>query len=1560
MLAFATSIAWAEDRTISENYKLTSNEIVDGVLTVEKDVTVDLNGHRLTVQGLAGEGAITGDPDFVSSDLTSPDTREPYHVTWVTKFSTGNDVEQGSLRDGTTTPRNLFNDSALEAETNDNDKRILVKSENLPLAVTYDFGAGEQRNVTKYRLYMTRNKYYNRGPKEWKFEGSDDKKIWDRLDFKSDIVWSAYNAISNPYKEYEITNETSYRYYRIVFISSSDTSYLELNQLEYFDTCVQPVLHISVPDGVPAQNSSIAITGKVKVVKDGEGEFVEAKEGQTYEGGTVISEGAYALEKSASLDWSTITLGTDLEKPVSLRISEDAVLSNIPDNMIVGSTNVNAIVYKETDSWSINGSLFLNYSGASTNKFYHNGGEISVGRLALPRTGSGEFNMNGGKATVGSDGVVFGSSSVGGYALLSLNGGEFSTPFVKYHNGTQGKATVRFNGGILKITESGSLARGDNNPSGGNFSGIDTLKRFLFFTVAKGGGTINIANNDVTMPLAISEDPESTGGGMKFIGGGSITLGATPSYTGGTIIEAGTVLKFSKSTKSALFNLPENVKLKVEIPAAGAVGGQAVMELLDDGEFTQEDMAKVEITGADAGRYTLSLTEDLKKIVIIDASAGEYVWKGGASGASWKTPGNWLKGSVAGDWYDSTQAVFEGNGDSVSVDAPVTAASVAFRADAIISGPAVLSVAEVSVSEGVSAVISAPTAGPLTKTGLGSLKISSDRSDYTTLSEGTLVLDGEATLDWSKFTFGTVQEKPVVLRVGESATLANITAGANGWELGNVQNVTSTVHKDGGEWNLEGKFALGAPGALARFIHEGGTMTTGSRFAIGDSNGAGYFEINGGTVSVTGDADTTRPLIGVTSEGEMVVKNGGKFEILKNSLYVGINANSKGVLTIDNGGNVEVSKDLIYNLNNANSEGKVYLKSGGTISVCQMYRNNDGGATFNFDGGTLVAKSENNKLFSKAEGTGEVAVTISGNGGTIDNGNNSVEIANTITGNGGLTLIGSGTTIISTDQTYKGCTTVSSGTTLLVPGTTSVAFSGPIALKAGSKLNLASYTSGVTPLSAEALTLPEDGTVDLTLNGGAFKKGVYIICSAPGVSKAYGEKFAFTTTDNLSSEWSVDDNRLLLTVGSDFGNFWTGLTGDGKMSSNGNWADGTAPVNGEEVDFSGITVSTTIDADIANVTFGTVTMGSGAVIFTNVNMKAKFSDTSKVAVAPNSTVTLDGNLEFRTNVESYVCRYIFEGGKFVVTGNIIATTSQTGDLFPHLAKITPGSICANGLVNNASRDDVFCLVQKDSDYGANWQIGEGGISGSKRFIRGHSGGGGGGRVTITATADFTVSADIVQFSKLTLIPNGHKITLGTDVARHEGGILGGRYDRANGLTTISGPGKVLLNYNVTNLTDNSNSRKNAFTVADGGTLAIVPGASNTFSTDNNGMLTVKDGATLEFAQSGEISLGGALTLENNAILKFNFTDRATAPVLALPSDKTVAFSGGSPVNIAVKVSGVWPRCGEYSLTTCGGFAAEGVRVLPASGEKMIQDISINESGNIVLRVKPMGTKLVIR
>ena len=917
--------------------------------------------------------------------------------------------------------------------------------------------------------------------------------------------------------------------------------------------------------------------------------------------------------------------------------------------------------------------------------------------------------------------------------------------------------------------------------------------------------------------------------------------------------------------------------------------------------------------------------------------AGNYTWRG--TETNWGDADAWTFDNAAATWADGNNAIFSTANATATLAANVAANSLALNANATVGGASTLTVPVVLVASGVSATISAPTDGALTKTGAGTLTLSQNRSAATTLAEGTLALSGAASLDWSTFTFGTDPAKPVRLDFGPTATLSGIGASA-ACKIGSVANVTSTVHKAGGNWTFH-DFVLGnASGAVATFLNEGGDLTAADYFRIGD-NGMATFVVSGGTVG-SSSSSSQRVFVGYTGEGTLVVTNGGVLSA-NQSLFVARSAN--GTINVSDGGRVHAGADLVFNYGNAAGNGVVNLGSGGVVEAKRAYRGNAGSSTFNFDGGTFRRLAAGD-FFAANNDAAAIDVTVSANGGTLDNNGFAVGLPRTMTGAGGITLIGSGKTTVSADQFYLGTTTVSNGTTLAVSG--GVAFAGPVAFEAGASFDIASATPGVASLAASSLAFPASGTVPLTFNGGAFVEGVYTVCSAPGLTTADGEKFALST-GGLEYGWSLANSALLLTVGHVDPNAWTGLAGDGRMSTPGNWAGNAVPAAGADIDLSGISADTTLIAD-AGRTFGAVTMGTGVVTFTNSFATASFSDTSKVAVGADSTVTLVGDLVFATNVTACVCYSIAAGGMFAVTGDIIASAEHTGYVIPCIGQDSiPGTISCKGIVNNCgSSGDRFYLVRGKSNTLANWLVGEDGISGAKRFLIGNYNN---SHANISAKTNFTVSADIVQSRNLTLDTAGHVVTFGTNTLVKSGGILGGS---ANGLTTVTGAGRVVVNYDVNDLSSAASSRTNAFTVATGATLALNPGANIGF-----GAVAVQDGGALEIP-SGTNTFGN-LTLADGAILGFCFTARRKPPVLALYDGATTAVQGA----VTVRMSSVcdWPRSGETLLTTCGGF--DGVNLeLSTVGDAVRwakpDRLSVNADGNIVLDVKPMGTMILFR
>ena len=921
----------------------------------------------------------------------------------------------------------------------------------------------------------------------------------------------------------------------------------------------------------------------------------------------------------------------------------------------------------------------------------------------------------------------------------------------------------------------------------------------------------------------------------------------------------------------------------------------------------------------------------------ITFAAGNYTWRD--TETNWGDADAWTFDNAAATWADGNNAIFSTANATATLAAAVTANALVFNADATISGSATLTVPSVFVASGVSATISAPTAGELVKTGAGTLTLSQNRSAATTLAEGTIALAGTASLDWSNFTFGTDPAKPVTLDFGPAATFTGIGASEK-FNIGKVANVTSSVHKAGGDWTYR-HFVLGdASGAVTTFLNDGGNLTAEDYLRIGD-NGSATLVVSGGTVG-SSSSSSQRVFVGYTGEGTLVVTNGGVFSA-NQSLYVARSAN--GTINVSDGGQVHAGADIIFNYNNAAGRGVINLGRGGVVEAKRAYKSNAGASSFNFDGGTFKKASDTGNFFPANGNNTAINVTVSENGGTLDNNGLSVGLPCTITGAGGMTFSGSGTTTVSADQSYLGATTVSNGTTLSVSG--GVTFAGPVVFNEDSAFDIASATPGVASLTATSLTFPASGTVPLTFAGGAFVEGVYTICSATGVTAADGGKFA-PSTGGLEYSWSLNGSALLLTVGNVDPNAWTGLGGDSRMSTPGNWAGNAVPAAGADIDLSGISADTTLIAD-AGRTFGAVTMGTGVITFTNSLAATSFSDTSKVAVGADSTVTLVGDLVFATNVTACVCHSIAAGGLLAVTGDIIATAEQTGYVIPcdGMDSIA-GTISCRGIVNNASHNDYFYLVRAKSNTLATWLVGENGISGTKRFKIGNYNN---SQANITAATNFTVSADIVQYRNLTFDTAGYTIALGTDTSAKSGGILGGA---ASGMTTVTGAGRVVVNYNVNDLSASVSSRTNAFTVATGATLALNPGANIGF-----GALAVQDNATLEIP-SGTNTFGN-VTLADGAVLGFCFTARRNPPVLALYDGATATVQGA----VTVRMSSVcdWPRSGATLLTTCGGFEDADL-TLSTVGDAVRwakpDRLSVNADGNIVLDVKPMGTAIIFR
>lgn len=1360
---------------------------------------------------------------------------------------------------------------------------------------------------------------------------------------------------------------------------------------------------------------------------------------------TTLTEGTLALSGTASLNWSSFTLGTDSAKPVTLDFGETATLASVPATWYIGNiAGITSTVVKNGGAWTASTAVRVG-SAAGTASFYHKGGSLTTARLMVGddnttgHAGTGYAEISGGTVTsTGTSNLpIIGCYSDG--TVVVTNSGRFvcnGSLYVGYTESATGILTVVDGGiasiaknicicgsqatatGILNIKSGGTLSSETvyRTKSGGatvNFDG-GTFKKAsgtgnifpaednasaVAVTVSANGGTIDNNSLDVTIPCIITG-----AGGMTLVGSGTTTIATNQSYLGTTTVSSGTTLSVSGGVTLAG---PVVFEAGAALDIAGYDGttplaataitfpeSGTVPLTLDGGAFpagTYTILAATGVTAADGEKFAPSVGElDASWSVadgalVLTVTASSQTWNGAAgesvswNSASW-TSGSWMGGD----------AVFNTEGAIASVDLDVSANAVQFNAGATVNGTGTLTTYTVFVDEGKEATINTPTAGTLEKTGAGTLTLTQDRADATTLTAGTLKMDGASVAGLTLgedggaavvFDYGgqTLTADPsTYLVTGSEVTLTNGTFSSSGsFQIRDNTKIPSvlTIAKDASLVQASGTFYMLKDNGRATINVQGGTLGSAS------GSGASYLQHG---------SDVGRLNVNVTE--------GGRWEY-PSTLYAlcyGTKGTHPSLYMTFSDSTFIVGGSFLYgnNTTRPTSATGVFAATNSVISVANSFYigydandNKAGSLTADFEHCIVTAKSFavycdhplNNALFNGttfvfggASGTFNASdgadnwITVGADGITIDTQAYSATLNANLGGSGAVAKTGSGTLAVAVSQTATAAlnvnagtlavnggvsiarpTTIADGATLSIAGTATASFD-TLSLAAGSTLGITDYTAGVTPLAATSATLPESGTVALTLDGGAFEKGVYAISGTNTISLAQAEGKFVPSTGDLEYSWSVSaDGELLLLVGDIYAYSWTGLAGDGKFATGANWVSGVAPSANSPVDFSSISSATAIDMDgvASGTTFGEVTMGEGVITFSGSLSATSFSDTSKIAVDENSTVTLDGNLEFGTNVVCYICHTVAAGGTFAVTGDIVGTANQTANIAACETTSIEGVISAKGLVNDCALNLAFGLSRGLADSHVQWLIGEHGISGGKDYATGSRKN---TVATITAATNFTVSAKIAQYRNLFIDTAGWMVTLGDGTS---GGIFH-RGEEAN-LTTVTGSGTVVVNYDVNDLSSAASSRTNAFTVATGATLTLNPGANIGF-----GDLTVQDDGTLEI-QSGTTTFGN-LTVEENAILGFSFTDRRNAPVLALYDGAEVTAQDP----FTVKVSGtVWPSGGEKILTTCGGFESIPL-TLSAVGEAARwakpDRLSVNAAGNLVLDVKPMGTMILFR
>jgi fibronectin-binding autotransporter adhesin len=235
------------------------------------------------------------------------------------------------------------------------------------------------------------------------------------------------------------------------------------------------------------------------------------------------------------------------------------------------------------------------------------------------------------------------------------------------------------------------------------------------------------------------------------------------------------------------------------------------------------------------------------------------------------------------------------------------------------------------------------------------------------------------------------------------------------------------------------------PGTVGKFIQSGGTHNIASELMLGDSVAGTYNLSNSGVLTVPFE------YLGIAGGTASFMQSGGT-QSVTNTLEVG-----------------NFAGDGVYNLS-----GGLFLVGSGGITQ------GSGTAAFNFGGGTLGAT---------AAWSSSVVMTLTGSGGnaTIDTTGGNISLSGDLSGPGGLMKADAGTLTLSGSNTYFGGTTVSDGS-LVVANAEGLADGANLTVGNAAAFGTAVASSaGAGAASSQPAPVPEPATLVLLAAAGAVR-----------------------------------------------------------------------------------------------------------------------------------------------------------------------------------------------------------------------------------------------------------------------------------------------------------------------------------------------------------------------------------------------------------------------------------------------------------------------------------------
>lgn len=797
---------------------------------------------------------------------------------------------------------------------------------------------------------------------------------------------------------------------------------------------------------------------------------------------------------------ATTTLAGIVSGAGGLTVAAGTVLLSTA-NIYTGTTTVNSGTLRAGAADAVPSASDVTVAGGATFDLNNFGDTIgSLAGAGMVSLGSGALTIGGTSTSATFSGVISGSGSLTkvGTSTQTLTGANIYSGGTTLRTGSLGvgnnsalgTGTLNLSGGVLQATAAvtlvnvfgvtGNTAVGGSsnltlNGTGGLAAGhtltVANTAMTTFGGMLNGAGSLAItAGSSGTVLLAVANSYSGTTAlisGTLAVGSGSALGSSTLMITGGTLQSTG------NATLANSFS----------VSGAGSLGGSNPLTLsgagtLTSGALTISNTATTAILGALSGPGGLTVAAGTTGSLLL-GTANNY------SGATTLTSGTLIVGSIGALGTGSVAlngGTIQANVNGISLSNPFTvggAATVGGSNSLTFNGSGNLG-NTVTVTNTATTTFSASLSGSgalVEAVGTGSLLLSvgNSYSGGTTLIAGTLVVGDNSALGLGTLTLqgGMLQASTMVNLANSFLVTGPATAGGgNNLTFSGTGSLSATLTiTDTGITTFSA--TLGGGGGLAE------AAGTGSLLLGGNNSYSGGTTLTSGTLIVGSNS-----ALGTSS----VALNGGTIQgsvnniNLNNLFTVGGAAIVSGSTNLTFSGSGSLGNTLTVT-NTATTTFSATLSGSGALAEV-------GGGNLilsgsnSYSGGTTVTSGVLTVANDSALGSGLVAVT---------NGNLQASTAVTLANSfniGGPVSIGG-----SSNITFTGTITLTTGNLLLVANTATTTFSasiggvGALDENGGGNLVLSAanaYTGG-TILDSGTLTVGNNtalGTGMLVLNGG--------------------------------------------------------------------------------------------------------------------------------------------------------------------------------------------------------------------------------------------------------------------------------------------------------------------------------------------------------------------------------------------------------------------------------------------------------------------------------------------